>query len=58
MNRKVYQKRIEIYERIKNSVEYQHRYYSHIVAVCEKKISENKRALQKLHWTTEIKNDK
>ena len=48
MSERVYKKRIEIYERIKNSVEYQH---SHIVVVCEKKINENKRALQKLHWT-------
>jgi len=51
MSEKVYKKRIEIYERIKNSVEYQHKYYSHIAVVCERKINENKRALQKLHWT-------
>jgi len=55
MNEKVYKKRIEIYGRIKNSIEYQHKYYSHIAVVCEKKIAENKRALQKIHWTSEVK---
>jgi len=58
MSEKVYKKHIEIYERIKNSVEYQHKYYSHIAVVCERKINENKRALQKLHWSQEVKNDR